>query len=89
LSSAKRGVRCNAVVPGLIDTPMGVSATAARDGRSLGEQRSVRNAMVPLKGGMGSGWDIANAALFLASDEAKFITGVLLPVDGGQGARIG
>ena len=89
LGSAKRGVRCNAVVPGLIDTPMGVSTTAARDGRSVDEQRAVRNAMVPLKGGMGSGWDIASAALFLASDEAKFVTGVLLPVDGGQGARIG
>ena len=45
--------------------------------------------MVPLKGGMGSAWDVANAALFLASDQARFVTGVLLPVDGGQGARIG
>jgi NAD(P)-dependent dehydrogenase (short-subunit alcohol dehydrogenase family) len=45
--------------------------------------------MVPLKGGMGSAWDVANAVLFLASDEARFVTGVLLPVDGGQGARIG
>ena len=40
-------------------------------------------------GGMGTAWDIAQAALFLASDEAKFITGVMLPVDGGQSARIG
>jgi len=38
---------------------------------------------------MGSAWDIAYAALFLASDEAKFITGVILAVDGGQSARIG
>jgi NAD(P)-dependent dehydrogenase (short-subunit alcohol dehydrogenase family) len=38
---------------------------------------------------MGTGWDIAHAALFLNSDEAKFITGVILPVDGGQAARIG
>ena len=45
--------------------------------------RAARNAMVPLKGGMGSAWDVANAALFLASDEARFVTGVLLPVDGG------
>ena len=89
LAAAKHGVRCNAILPGLIDTPMGVGGTAARDGRSLAEQRAARNAMVPLKGGMGSGWDVANAALFLASDEAKFVTGVLLPVDGGQGARIG
>src|SRR5207253_1552669 len=48
-----------------------------------------RDAQVPLSGGMGTAWDIAYAALFLASEEAKFITGVVLPVDGGQSARIG
>jgi NAD(P)-dependent dehydrogenase (short-subunit alcohol dehydrogenase family) len=48
-----------------------------------------RNASVPLGGEMGSAWDVANAALFLASDEARFITGVCLPVDGGQSALIG
>lgn len=89
LGSAKHGVRCNAILPGLIDTPMGVGGTAARDGRDLAAQRAARNAMVPLKGGMGSAWDVANAALYLASDEARFVTGALLPVDGGQGARIG
>lgn len=89
LGSAKRGVRCNAILPGLIDTPMGVGGTAARDGRSLEEQRAARAAMVPLRGAMGRASDVANAALFLASDESDFITGVLLPVDGGQGARIG
>ena len=87
--SAGKGVRCNAVLPGLMDTPMGVSGTATRDGRSIEEQRAARAAMVPLKGGMGSGWDTANAVLFLASDEARFITGVLLPVDGGASVRIG
>ena len=87
--SAAKGVRCNAVLPGLMDTPMGVSGTAARDGRSVDEQRAARSAMVLLKGGMGSGWDTANAVLFLASDEARFITGVLLPVDGGASVRIG
>ena len=89
LGSAKRGVRCNAILPGLIDTPMGVGGTAARDGRDLAAQRAARSAAVPLKGGMGTAWDVANAALFLASDEARFVTGALLPVDGGQGARIG
>lgn len=87
--NAAKGVRCNAVLPGLMDTPMGVSGTAARDSRSLDEQRAARNAMVPLKGGMGDAWDTANAALFLASDEAKFITGALLPVDGGASVRVG
>ena len=48
-----------------------------------------RNAQVPLRGRMGSAWDVANAALFLASDEADFITGVALPVDGGATARVG
>ena len=48
-----------------------------------------RNAMVPLGQQMGTAWDVAHAALFLASDEARFITGVVLPVDGGQSARIG
>ena len=68
-------------------------------GRTLGQEdarrprirvvRTTRDETVPLKGGMGSAWDVANAALFLASDEARFITGVLLPVDGGQSARVG
>jgi NAD(P)-dependent dehydrogenase (short-subunit alcohol dehydrogenase family) len=48
-----------------------------------------REALVPLGQKMGTAWDVAFAALFLASDEAKFITGVMLPVDGGQSARIG
>lgn len=87
--SAGKGVRCNAVLPGLMDTPMGVGGTATRDGRDLAAQRAARDAMVPLKGGMGNGWDTANAVLFLASDEARFVTGVLLPVDGGASVRVG
>lgn len=87
--SASKGVRCNAILPGLMDTPMAIHGTAARDGRSLDEQRAARGAMVPLKGGMGDAWDTANAALFLASDEARFVTGALLPVDGGASVRVG
>lgn len=89
LGNAKYGIRANAILPGLMNTPMaveGISQARGIDREKLIEQR---NAQVPLRGGMGSAWDVANAALFLASDEARFITGVMLPVDGGQSARIG
>jgi NAD(P)-dependent dehydrogenase (short-subunit alcohol dehydrogenase family) len=88
-SYAEHGIRVNAILPGLIDTPMGVDAVA----ESLGVERERyarrRDQAVPLKGGMGSAWDVAHAALFLASEEARFITGALLPVDGGQSTRVG
>ncbi len=51
--------------------------------------RESRNKLVPLQNRMGTAWDVANAALFLASDEACYITGVLLPVDGGLLIKIG
>lgn len=87
--NGSRGIRCNAILPGLMDTPMAVAGIASATERSVEEIRAERNKRVPLKGGMGSGWDTAHAALFLASDEAKFITGALLPVDGGASVRIG
>lgn len=89
VSNAKYGLRANAVLPGLMDTPMAISGTAAASGRSPEDMRRLRDAVVPLKGGMGTAWDTAYAVLFLASDEAKFVTGVLLPVDGGMSARVG
>src|SRR5437763_1943699 len=52
-------------------------------GKSRAEVAAARDARVPLRHKMGTAWDVANAALFLASDEANFITGVALPVDGG------
>jgi NAD(P)-dependent dehydrogenase (short-subunit alcohol dehydrogenase family) len=88
-NNAKYGLRCNAILPGLMDTPMAIVGTAQASGRSQEETRALRSSRVPLKGGMGSAWDTAHAALFLASDEAKFITGVLLPVDGGMSTRVG
>ncbi len=88
-SHAEHGIRVNAILPGLIDTPMGVDAVAETLGVERERYARRRDEAVPLRGGMGSAWDVANAALFLASDEARFITGVLLPVDGGQSARVG
>jgi NAD(P)-dependent dehydrogenase (short-subunit alcohol dehydrogenase family) len=88
-ANARHGVRCNAVLPGLMDTPMAISGIAAAIGSTTSAVRETRNARVPLRGKMGTAWDTAHAALFLASDEANFITGVLLPVDGGMAARVG
>ena len=88
VTNAKYGIRANVIMPGLMNTPMAIEGyvAAGRDRDDLIEQR---DASVPLGAKMGSAWDVANAALFLASDEAQFITGVNLPVDGGQSARIG
>ncbi len=89
IQNAEFGVRANVILPGLMDTPMAVDTRAREWGKSRAEVVAERNAKVPLRRRMGTAWDVANAALFLASDEAGFITGVALPVDGGALARIG
>ncbi|NQV59419.1 MAG: SDR family oxidoreductase, partial [Alphaproteobacteria bacterium] len=83
------GVRANVILPGLMDTPMAVDTRARTTGKSRAEVAAGRDAKVPLGGKMGTGWDVANAALFLASDEAGFITGAALPVDGGTSVNVG
>jgi len=88
-ANAGKGVRCNAVAPGLMDTPMAVAGIAEMTGQSVEAVRASRSARVPLGGTMGTAWDTAYAALYLASDEARFVTGVVLPVDGGMSSRIG
>jgi NAD(P)-dependent dehydrogenase (short-subunit alcohol dehydrogenase family) len=89
MGNARHGIRVNAVMPGLMDTPMAVDARADALGVERSEVADRRAAQVPLGQRQGTAWDVANAVLFLASDEAKFITAVALPVDGGQSARIG
>jgi NAD(P)-dependent dehydrogenase (short-subunit alcohol dehydrogenase family) len=83
IHNAEYGVRANVILPGLMDTPMAVDTRARVTGRTRADVAAERDRHVPLRHKMGTAWDVANAALFLASDEANFITGVALPVDGG------
>jgi len=89
LENAKYNIRANAIMPGLMNTPMAIEGISKARGVAKEDLIRQRDASVPLGAKMGTAWDVAYAALFLASDEAKFITGVMLPVDGGQSARIG
>jgi len=75
IEGERRGIRVNIVAPGLMDTSIGRAATAGRPGRA--------KTPVPL-GRQGTGWETAYAALFLLSDEAGYITGQVLAVDGGM-----
>jgi NAD(P)-dependent dehydrogenase (short-subunit alcohol dehydrogenase family) len=87
--NAEYGIRANVILPGLMNTPMAVDTRAREFNKSRAEVEAERDAKVPLRRKMGTGWDVANAALFLVSDEASFITGVTLPVDGGASVRRG
>lgn len=81
VDNADKGIRINAIMPGLMDTPM-VERHKELYGGDLEKMRRARNERVPMKR-MGEAWDIAYASLFLVSDEAKYITGQVLAVDGG------
>ena len=87
-ANARYGVRVTAILPGLLNTPMAIENRVAQ-GTSREEVIAARNRRVPLRHTMGTAWDVAYAALFLHSDEAGFISGALLPVDGGASASFG
>src|SRR6202049_913235 len=87
--NAAYGIRANVILPGLMNTPMAVDTRARTFKKTRAEVGAERDSQVPLRKKMGTGWDVANAALFLALDEANFITGVTLPVDGGASVRRG
>ena len=85
---AKQGIRANSILPGLMNTPMVAQslADAYADG-DVDKMLAIRDSQCPT-GKMGDAWDVAYAALFLASDEAKYITGTQLVVDGGLTCKI-
>ena len=89
IQNAEFGIRANVHPAGPDEHADGGGHPRARTGRPRAEIAAERDAKVPLRGKMGTAWDVANAALFLASDEANFITGAALPVDGGALVRIG
>ncbi len=84
MANARYAIRVNCILPGLMNTPMAIEARVAA-GTPREDVIAQRNQRVPLGRKMGTGWDVAYASLFLHSDEAAFITGVSLPVDGGAG----
>jgi len=83
--NAEHGVRANVILLGFVDTPASIDARVRHSskGRTREEFVAVREPYIPLRHKMGTAWDLANAALFLASDEANFITGAEFIVDGG------
>jgi NAD(P)-dependent dehydrogenase (short-subunit alcohol dehydrogenase family) len=85
LQYAAKGIRANCILPGVMDTPH-IYQQISGFYQSTDEMVATRNRMSPT-GWMGDGWDVANAAVFLASDEARYINGVELLVDGGLHAR--
>lgn len=89
IGNAKYGIRANVIMPGLMNTPMAIEGISSATGIPKEDLARRRDAQVPLGAKMGTAWDVAYAALYLASDEARFVTGVALPVDGGQSARVG
>jgi NAD(P)-dependent dehydrogenase (short-subunit alcohol dehydrogenase family) len=88
---APQHIRVNAILPGLMKTPMVEHSAGLAASYAAGDVEAMwraRDAQVPM-GHMGDAWDVANAALFLASDESKYVTGLELVVDGGITLKVG
>lgn len=79
---AADNIRCNCIMPGLIDSPRIHGTILSLYDGDVEKMQRTRSASVPMKR-MGEVWDVAHAALFFASDESKYVTGVVMPVDGG------
>jgi len=79
---ARHGIRANVILSGLMNTPMAIESRISVN-KAREDVIAERDQQVPLRRKMGSAWDVAHAACFLASDKAGYITGVTLPVDGG------
>ena len=88
---APKNIRVNTILPGLMKTPMVEHSAGLAASYAKGDVEAIwraRDAQVPM-GHMGDAWDVANAALFLASDESKYVTGIELIVDGGITLKAG
>ena len=88
LDLAPHGIRVNAVLPGVIDTPLGVDEIVRRTGAAREDVMAARAAIVPM-GRQGTAWDVAQAALFFASDDSSFVTGQLVVIDDGLTLIVG
>ncbi len=86
--NARYGIRVNVILPGLMNTPMAIE-NRITDTSSREQVIAAREKRVPLRHKMGTAWDVAYAALFLHSDEAQFISGASLVVDGAASANFG
>jgi NAD(P)-dependent dehydrogenase (short-subunit alcohol dehydrogenase family) len=91
---APKNIRLNCVAPGLMDTPFihreinGVPGYKRKGFASVEEYAHARDHAIPMRR-MGTGWDVAFASLFLASDEAAYVTGQVVVVDGGLTSSVG